>query len=103
MKDRSRRIAGYRLILLSALGFVGVAPLHAEAQAENDSQESEKSQVEVVVTGSLLPTTYFISLMRAIILRGASLFEYAPHLVILTFMAIALFTVCALRFQKKIG
>src|SRR5437016_12892326 len=57
MKDRSRRIAGYRLILLSALGLVGVAPLHAAAQAENENQENEKSQVEVVVTGSLLPTT----------------------------------------------
>ena len=57
MKDRSRRIAGYRLILLSALGLVGVAPLHAAAPAENENQENEKSQVEVVVTGSLLPTT----------------------------------------------
>jgi ABC-type multidrug transport system permease subunit len=53
--------------------------------------------------GSLLPTTYFISLMRGIILRGATLFEYAPNLIILTLMAIALFAVCALRFQKKIG
>lgn len=53
--------------------------------------------------GSLLPTTYFISLMRGIILRGASLFEYAPNLIILTLMAVALFAVCALRFQKKIG
>ena len=53
--------------------------------------------------GSALPTTYFISLMRAIILRGASFVEYAPHFLTLTFMALALFAVCALRFQKKIG
>jgi ABC-2 type transport system permease protein len=53
--------------------------------------------------GALLPATYFISLMRAIILRGANFFEYWPHLTILTIMAVLLFCVCALRFRKKIG
>ncbi|MEY2482040.1 MAG: drug efflux transport system permease protein ybhF [Verrucomicrobiota bacterium] len=53
--------------------------------------------------GSLLPTTYFISLMRAIILRGASFFEYWPPLAIMSAMAVLLFCVCALRFRKKIG
>ena len=53
--------------------------------------------------GSLMPATYFISLARAIILRGAHLFEYWPHLVILTIMSILLFVLCALRFRKKIG
>jgi ABC-type multidrug transport system permease subunit len=53
--------------------------------------------------GAVLPTTYFIALMRAIILRGAHFFEYAPSLGILTGMAILLFCVCALRFRKKIG
>ena len=53
--------------------------------------------------GSLLPATYFISLARAIILRGANFFEYWPHLVILIIMSIALFVLCALRFRKKIG
>jgi ABC-2 type transport system permease protein len=53
--------------------------------------------------GSLLPATYFISLMRAIILRGANFLEYWPHLVILVIMSIALFVLCALRFRKKIG
>ena len=33
--------------------------------------------------GSLLPTTYFIALMRAIILRGATFLEYWPSLAIL--------------------
>jgi ABC-2 type transport system permease protein len=50
-----------------------------------------------------MPATYFISLMRAIILRGANLFEYWPHLVILIAMSISLFILCALRFRKKIG
>jgi ABC-2 type transport system permease protein len=53
--------------------------------------------------GALLPATYFISLMRAIILRGAIFFEYWPHLLILIIMSILLFTFCALLFRKKIG
>lgn len=53
--------------------------------------------------GAILPTTYFISLMRAIILRGAHLFEYWPHLLVLIIMSILLFGLCALMFRKKIG
>jgi ABC-2 type transport system permease protein len=53
--------------------------------------------------GALLPTTYFIDLVRAIILRGATFLEYAPALGILTAMAVLLFSVCALRFRKKLG
>ena len=52
---------------------------------------------------TILPATYFISLMRAIILRGAGLFEYWQHLVILIGISIFLFCVCALRFRTKIG
>jgi ABC-2 type transport system permease protein len=53
--------------------------------------------------GALLPTTYFIELMRAIILRGASLFEFWQHLAILVAMSVALFGLCALRFKRKIA
>src|SRR4030081_917193 len=53
--------------------------------------------------GALLPATYFISLARAIILRGAHFLEYWPHLVILIIMSILLFVFCALMFRKKIG
>ena len=53
--------------------------------------------------GSLLPTTYFIYLMRAIILRGATFFEYWQALAIMSGMAVVLFSACALRFRKKIG
>jgi len=53
--------------------------------------------------GALLPTTYFISLMRAIILRGANFLEYWPNLAILIVMSIFLFCVCALMFRKKVG
>jgi ABC-2 type transport system permease protein len=53
--------------------------------------------------GTVIPTTYFIALSRAIILRGAHFLEYWPNLAILTAMAIALFCICALRFRRKIG
>ena len=53
--------------------------------------------------GAVLPTTYFISLMRAIILRGAQLFEYWPHLLILMIMSVVLFALCSLMFRKKIA
>jgi len=53
--------------------------------------------------GAVMPTTYFIELMRAIILRGANFFEYWQSLAILRGMSVLLFCVCALRFRKKIG
>ncbi|MDB6125018.1 MAG: Transport permease protein [Pedosphaera sp.] len=53
--------------------------------------------------GSCLPTTYFIELMRAIILRGASLMEFWQHLVVLSAMGLGLFAICALRFKQKIA
>ena len=53
--------------------------------------------------GALLPATYFIALMRAIILRGAQFLEYWPNLGILVIMSVVLFCFCALRFRKKIG
>jgi ABC-2 type transport system permease protein len=52
---------------------------------------------------TILPATYFISLMRAIILRGANLFEYWQHLAILIGISVFLFCICALQFRKKIG
>ena len=53
--------------------------------------------------GACLPVTYFIELMRAIILRGATLAEFWSSIVILAGMGALLFSLCALRFRKKIG
>ncbi|MEP7071645.1 MAG: ABC transporter permease [Verrucomicrobiota bacterium] len=53
--------------------------------------------------GAVIPTTYFIALSRAVILRGAFFLEYWPNLLVLTGMAVGLFCICALRFRKKIG
>jgi ABC-2 type transport system permease protein len=51
---------------------------------------------------TLIPTTYFIELMRAIILRGATLAEFSHHIAILAIMGSTMFTLAALRFQRKI-
>ncbi|HVY68445.1 MAG TPA: ABC transporter permease [Verrucomicrobiae bacterium] len=53
--------------------------------------------------GAVLPTTYYIDLLRAIVLRGADFQDFVGHLGILAAMGTALFILCAARFQKKIG
>ena len=53
--------------------------------------------------GAVLPATYFIALMRGIILRGAAWADFWPSLVILAGMALGLFTLCVLRFRQKIA
>lgn len=53
--------------------------------------------------GSCLPATYFIELMRAIILRGASLAEFWWNIVVLAGMGLALFALCAMRFRSKLA
>jgi ABC-2 type transport system permease protein len=52
---------------------------------------------------TLLPATYFIELMRAIILRGATFAEFWRHLLILAVMGAVVFALCALRFKKKLA
>ena len=53
--------------------------------------------------GSILPTTYFISLLRGIILRGAYFPEYWHHMLILIIMGAVLFALCVLRFRRKLA
>jgi ABC-2 type transport system permease protein len=53
--------------------------------------------------GAVLPTTYYIELLRAIILRGADLRDFANHLGILALMGGVLFMLCSLRFRKRIS
>jgi ABC-2 type transport system permease protein len=53
--------------------------------------------------GAVLPATYFIELMRAIILRGAGFLEFWRNLLVLAVMGAFLFSMCALRFKRKIG
>jgi ABC-2 type transport system permease protein len=53
--------------------------------------------------GSALPATYYIELERAVVLRGAGLFDYWQNIVILGGMGLGLFALCALRFRQKIA
>lgn len=52
---------------------------------------------------TIIPATYFIELMRAIMLRGATLVDYWQHFAILATMGIVLFSAAALRFQKRLA
>ena len=52
---------------------------------------------------TLLPLTYFIQLMRGIVLRGASLRELWLPLTVLAGMGVVLFSLCALRFKRKVA
>jgi ABC-2 type transport system permease protein len=52
--------------------------------------------------GAALPTTYYIDLLRAIILRGADLPDFARSLWILLGMGILLFAACSARFRKRL-
>jgi ABC-2 type transport system permease protein len=53
--------------------------------------------------GACMPVTYFLTLTRAIVLRGATLAEFWSSILVLAAMGAALFSLCALRFHKKIG
>lgn len=52
---------------------------------------------------TVLPATYYIELERALVLRGAGLEDFWFNLVILAAMGAALFSLCALRFKRKIA
>ena len=51
--------------------------------------------------GAVLPATYFIELMRAIVLRGASLADFWLNLVVLGGMGAGFVRLCALRFKTE--
>lgn len=50
-----------------------------------------------------IPATYFIELMRAIMLRGASFADYWRHFAVLAAMGVVLFSLCGLRFKRRIA
>lgn len=52
---------------------------------------------------TVLPATYFIELMRALVLRGGMFAEFWPHLLALLVMGTALFSACALRFKQRLA
>lgn len=62
----------------------------------------ETMPVGFYILGAMLPTTYYIDLLRGIILRGGVLADLWASLVILAGMGAGLFAVCALRFRKTV-
>ncbi|HWN94959.1 MAG TPA: ABC transporter permease [Methylomirabilota bacterium] len=51
----------------------------------------------------LLPPTYYIDLLRGVVLRGGGFADFSSHLAILAGMSIGLFLLCALRYRKNIA
>ncbi|MCA9412993.1 MAG: ABC transporter permease, partial [Candidatus Omnitrophica bacterium] len=51
----------------------------------------------------LIPVTYYVQILRGIILRGAGLWALWPQTLILVVFAIILVAASSLRFQKRIG
>lgn len=52
---------------------------------------------------AMIPATYFIELMRAIMLRGASVHDYGLHFLVLAGMALGFFGLCVVRFRQRLG
>jgi ABC-2 type transport system permease protein len=52
---------------------------------------------------TMLPATYYIELMRAIILRGATVAEFWRHLAILAGMGVFFFSWCAFRYRRNLA
>jgi len=51
----------------------------------------------------LLPVTYFLEILRGIILRAAELRDLLPHIAGLVICCVALLTLSIARFRKTLG
>jgi ABC transporter DrrB family efflux protein len=51
----------------------------------------------------VIPVTYYIQILRGIILRGAGLWALWPQTLILVLFGVVLVTISSLRFQKRLG
>jgi ABC-type multidrug transport system permease subunit len=63
---------------------------------------SEMPQVIYVVTFAI-PVTYFIEILRGIVLRGAHLFELIDSVVGLSICCVVILSAAVLRFQKQVA
>jgi len=52
---------------------------------------------------TLIPVTYFIEILRGIIIRGAGFYELLPNILALAIFGIVLIWFSSLRFQKRLG
>ena len=51
----------------------------------------------------IIPATYFIEILRGIVLRGADLFDLAPQVLGLSLCGVAILTASVTRFRKQLG
>ena len=52
---------------------------------------------------TLLPSTYYIALLRGVVLRGASFVDFTGEIEILAAMGLVLFVLCALRYRRNLA
>jgi ABC-2 type transport system permease protein len=57
----------------------------------------------IFLMGYLIPATYFITILRGIILRGADFWDLWQEALILTIMGVVVISVAASRFRKTVG
>jgi ABC-2 type transport system permease protein len=58
--------------------------------------------VALQFVGALLPTTYFIFVMRAVVIKGAGLSLIMPQTIILAVFGVAMLALAAWRFRKRL-
>ncbi|MFO1055284.1 MAG: ABC transporter permease [Planctomycetota bacterium] len=58
--------------------------------------------VPIQLLGQVIPVTYFIEILRGIVLRAADLGDLAPHVIGLTLCCSAILGMALLRFRKRI-
>ena len=63
----------------------------------------ENMPLPIYLIGQVIPATYFIRILRGIILRGAGFRELWPHAACLTVMGFCLITISTRRFRKTLA
>jgi ABC-2 type transport system permease protein len=49
-----------------------------------------------------IPLTYFLEIVRSVMLKGTSVFEFSEHLIFLAISAVVFLTLASLRFKKRL-
>ena len=57
----------------------------------------------IYAIGFAIPVTYYVEILRGIILRGAGLWALWPQTLALVVFAVVLVTVSTARFQKRVA
>ena len=56
----------------------------------------------IYLISCVLPVTYFVEILRGVILRGADLIDLAPHVIGLTICCVVILTLSVTRFRKQL-